>query len=899
MRARLQRRESRFKLSRSPAIARGLWGALGALLFSLLPSIALETEWDRDVARLDAATRALRDGFSERAIDILTRFANDRADSPLREDAHILLARAYLSANDPDGAYETLSLWRRTEADDRPGALFWMAEARRQQASSLARGQRIPSNLALSRQRLEQASALYSRILEGVETSSWRAAAALALVETHAALGRYDQALAVFRAHETAIRADSAFQNQRFPTQLFVAELQIEAGAFEEARQSLETIFREQLTPTHYWEATFLSARISLRNDAPREILRRSESLKQAAIMTGDPEALDRARFIIARAASDLGRAPRGVRELEWVAERSTSPETRRYALQSIVDIYLETQQYDLAQRFLAQFESGHPDPEARVHARLTRSEISIAIEGDEAWSRELPVFREIAGRAASSELASYARLRYAEGLAALGQHAAALTQFQRLVETESSPDLRITAQLQSSERFYQLGRFTEALSAFTTAWEWSRALQAADVDTLHFCAKRLVELHLQLDQRPAALDYVLSLHDTPALSPLIADLSLDIAFWDRDHGDLQAACSLFESLAFPESGEGGDKRACIALAQCHEGQEAWDQAIEVYQRWIRAHASDTDIEAGLAMARFMRSPKAIQELSRFTGRHPNDPRTPQFAFLVASQLYQSGQFTEAAENFESLALSPVYPASSLKLWSRFYAGVARLANEQFDRAMGHFVAVRATTKEGYPENEWASEPVVDAYFAIHDIWERRPIAPGERENAFDTQVQNMNAFLDAFPEHPYRAKAFGQLGSLYLKRWDTFGSNRQWLELAQERFELARNASVQKTDTEHTFAKASVGLGLAFEAQATLEDGTEKTRLLEAALESYKDYFYFEGALASPHWYRVAGEAAARLIEQYRVDDLEKAQRIRETLDNLFSQDPSLTRTP
>lgn len=860
--------------------------SLGMLILGA-PSPAQEPAAER---ALNAAKRALRDGFVDHAAQLLQRFPEQLQESEVFDTAILLLARVYLENDDPQKAIDLLKEWDDRILDRQPGALFWTAEARFAQAEK-PRG--LPSvNRALERQSLRNAADQYQTLLTEFPNAPFRAHAILSRCIALVRLGESAQALTELDRATSDLSLTEDWVPLKERLRLLRAELQIETGQFEDALSAIDELQNQRLDPKRLWEIEFLRARIHSERKDYESVLRQRRKLSQAAIMTGSVEAIDRARFLIADAFFQLGKFNRAVNTLLPIAENATRSQRFELALQRLVEMSLESKRYQPALNYLRKFKSVNPDPIAQLRAELTTAELELLLAPETALDSALARFERIANNS-DPELRGLAETaRYRLGLARRqkGDFDTSLQDFALISEAADDIEIRIHATLRSAEIYNEKGAYQDALRMYQQAWNVVQDKPLRNTEIQTYIAHNKTKAHLNLDARDDAIDFYRSLGADSQTVGIAGDLILIIAQYDIERNAIHDAQTLLSEWIERGSSHPTAERARLALAETYQKSRDWRVAIEIYQSWLQRNGDDPDVECDLAMAKFRADKSNLGALVKFVSKHPKHQFSAYFMLITGLHRYQQGDYEIAFTTLNTLAKSPNFRDSDHIYRALLWAGRAARENGDLATAEGCFQRLCDLPVSALPERLQSQSVFTEAFFELYDLLAMTPTSRENLDALFARKIDIMNRLLTKFPGSRHEPKALAALGKAYLDRAGLSEQPSGWLTQSATNFskilERAENAEID----QDIYAQATMGLARTFEARAEIEsEPNRRLSLLNSALDLYLRFFWDDqpnsGAPENPYWFIETGRAAAYLIETHQLEDLERAQAIRDEL--------------
>jgi tetratricopeptide (TPR) repeat protein len=426
------------------------------------------------------------------------------------------------------------------------------------------------------------------------------------------------------------------------------------------------------------------------------------------------------------------------------------------------------------------------------------------------------------------SESQAIARFKLADGLFALGDHAAAASNYWRVVTNSAAVPVATNGLVDHA--LYQIVRASDALGDLPSA-------------------NRSVELILRLypdsffgDRSVLFLGQAVSRAGRPAEAREVLE-----AFAKRFPGSELAA------------------EAGLAVARTYQREADWARAGAEYDRWLARftnHAArpKAEFERAWTAYRAGNETNALAGFMSLVAQFPNHPLAPWAQHWAADYHYRNEQFDRAEFDYQILFQNTNWPATELSQHARLMAGRAAFSRQDYHAARGYFtnlIADPAASTNLLPE----------AWFELGNTL--MADKPAGTTNALANYLDALVAFTKIpqnFPESRFVPLAWGQAGNCDLqlgvadpKRFD-------------DALEAYRNVLKSERADVATRSMAEVHIAVALEEKAKIAPAPERLGLVNEALARYLSVVTADlrpNETADPFWVKEAALGAARLAEE------------------------------
>lgn len=469
------------------------------------------------------------------------------------------------------------------------------------------------------------------------------------------------------------------------------------------------------------------------------------------------------------------------------------------------------------------------------------------------------------------------------------GNYPAAAADFQAATVLLPRSFDQAVAHFKLGDALYQVNDYANALENYRMVvndfMDVPGVIQKLDEAAL-YQSLRVSEAMTNAAAAEAALDQILKMYPTGDLSD---NAILIFGEDEAASGRPESARGLFRQFIkkFPHSEL--LPQASLALARTYEQQGNWPEAITHYANWLKEF-SDSDLRsrAIYSVARaYYQAGEDTNAQAQFTGfiaNFPTNELAPQAQWWVADYLFRTGNFAGAETNYENIFQNPVWKKSPLIYAAQFMAGRAAMGRNGYPDATRYFSTLISDT----------NCPVdlgVRARFACAAAWMQIPSADTNNPAAnFGTAISFLNQIVQLNPTNDDAARAWGEIGNCNFQTSDFDAAETAYAQVFGTNSPAAAAADVSVRSA------AMVGDGLALEKQADAVADTDRTNLLQAALDMYLEVFDMnvgknlrDGEQADPFWIKKAGLQALPLIETLGGGDPQKfIDQLEELLPNL-----------
>jgi TolA-binding protein len=362
-----------------------------------------------------------------------------------------------------------------------------------------------------------------------------------------------------------------------------------------------------------------------------------------------------------------------------------------------------------------------------------------------------------------------------------------------------------------------------------------------------------------------SALSRILKMYPEGDLSD---NATLHFGEFISDSGRPEAARNLFRQFVtqFPRSEL--LPQAELAVARTYEQEGNWLAAITNYQNWLAAFPAN-DLRAQAMYADALANYQAGNEtnaLAQFTGfiaRFQTNELAPQAQWWVADYFFRANNFASAETNYENIFQNPAWRNSSLIYKAQLMAGRAAMGRNGFPDATRYFSALISDTN-------CPADLGVQARFACAAAWMQIPSTDTNNPVAnYSTAITFLNQILLMNPTNDATARAWGELGKCDFQMNNYDAATNAFAQV------FSPSSSAYNAADVAARSEAQVGYGLVLEKLAESATSTDRTNLIQQALNQYLDVFDTNvgknlrpGESANAFWVKKAGLQALPLIQ-------------------------------
>lgn len=826
---------------------------------------------------LDAAIRAFRDTFYDRAEAQLAEFRQKYPTSPRLAEAILLQAQARLELANYPGAIDLLSAHQGSAGTNADQYLFWLAEAHARKGDWRA------------------ASDAFARLVREFPASSRRLEAAIGEASARAALARTDPAewprlIALLQetngVFQSAVRAqaDSELVAHGW---LWLGEAQFATRDYRAAEATIQPLAKRLLKPKLAWQWQYLLCRIQVADGRPEAALQGTTNLLAMAASAAQANLQAESAAFQAGLFEQLGRIQDATAAYQQNLAEGVPPERQRQALLKISELYLAHDKIPEATQMLEKFLAQYPEAAAADLALLTLGELRlrqyeaapgtkqvlIAATNASDVTNSLRLAREsldaLTKKFPQSPLLGKAHLGLGGCYWWEGRMPEAEAAFQAAVERlPLSPDQAMAYSRLADARFHQTN-YAGAVQTYQAIIEKFAEVPEVRTNLFERVLDQTVRAGLAAGDLAAATN---ALHKALAWYPDRPDTGRALLLTGQEisrRGDPAAARRIFLEFTnnVPHTPLLADLQ--LAVAGTYEQEKKWQEAIAQYDIWLstfKDHAARPRAEYARAWNFFQAGGEtnALTSFTNFIAQFPTNEFAPLAQWWVADYYYRAGDPVEAERNYKLLFLNTNWPPSELTYEAQLMAGRAAVIRQGWGEARGYFTSLYNNTNG--PSLDLRFQALFELGLAL-----MRTVAPSETNRLANCEeaTRAFGRICDEYPTNRLAVRAWIERANCYL----------QWA-LARQQYDSltnALNAYQQVVGSPQADvparSQAKVGQAIVLGKWAEQKAGEERAALLKPALSNCLDVVYGtvlrDGSeRLDPFWTKEAGIEAFNLAE-------------------------------
>jgi TolA-binding protein len=822
------------------------WILILTVLLATGPRLTAAPGADR---AFEAAYKAFRDGFYDRAEAGFGDFRQKFPDSPRLSEAILLQAEARLELSNYAGAITLLSAHQKDAGTNADQYAFWFAEAQLRKGDYRAASEgfaKLVKDFPTSSRALEagmgEASAL--AVLARNQPSEWRRVVEL-----------LQQTNGVFQcAARTNAGNDHVVQGY-----LLLSEAQLATKDYHGAEETLQPLAKRLLGPKLAWQWQYLLLRIQLADGRTNAALQSTTNLLATAAAGGQTNLMAESAAVQADLFERQGRINDAIAAYQRNLAEGIPAERQRQALLKITELSLAQNDILQAARTLEKFLSQYPGAAYADLALLTLGELRLRLYEADAGTNRVAI--------ASTNAA-----------AAANNLQLALTSFSMLVTNHPQSSLYGKAQLDLGWCYWRLGKLPEGQAAFQAAVE--RLPFSKDLATAYL---RLADLQFQQTNYASAIKNYEAIIEKFATLPEVRTNLFERALYQTVRagvfgGDLATATNTLQKMLAWYSNRMDTARAVLltgqeisyrgdsarartmfldfaqatpnapllpeielAVAATYEQEKKWTEAMAQYSRWLATcpdHELKPRAEYYLAWDTSQAGQKtnALAAMVKFVAQYPTNEFAPLAQWWVANYYYNAGEMTEAERNYKRIFQNTNWPPSELTYRAQLMAGRAAVARQGWKDVHDYFLGVFNNT------NGPTTDLRVQALFEYGQSlmqW----TSPTETNKLANCELATLvfSRICDEYPTNQLAARAWLEKANC----------NLQWA-LARQQYDSLTNALLayqRVIDSPHADAalrsQAKLGQAITLGKWADQKTGEVRTALLKQGLSNCLDVVY------------------------------------------------------
>jgi TolA-binding protein len=666
---------------------------------------------------------------------------------------------------------------------------------------------------------------------------------------------------------------------------LLLADALLENGEPGGAEAAVRELNARELSPEFRWRAEYLLCRIRLTQKRAVEALNLTTNLLALAASTGQRQFVAESHAVRGAVLERTGDYPEAISAYERNVTEATPPEYRRQALLRIIELTLGQNKLGEATEKLNTFFSQYTQDAASEVALLTLGELNLrrhlaSLPQSLTNTTPAPIsflqaalgqFDRLITNHPASPFLGKAYLSRGWALWFDGRMPEAQLAFQAATNKLRHSEEKAVAQFKIADIQFQHRDFTNALVNYRSVATHYKDVPSVADELVSQALYQMARASLEVGNLPAAEAAMKELVQTYRESPF-ADRGLLLLGQSFSEARRSAeARELFARFLkqYPESPLRPEVE--LAIARSYFREQKWEPALEQYEAWLRRFGTNelrARAEFSYACASYQagRLTNALNLFTNFLARFPDDTNAPGAKYWVGTFYFEQKDYVSAEFHFQDLFQRTNWAGSRLSFDARLMAARAAAARQDYKSAYEYCLKLVDHTN---PPPDLA----VQAFFAAGDVLIQQASDPARPLEKYEEAIIAFKKIIQLYPASASATLAWGRIGDC----------NRQLASEDPKYYEEATNAYLKvvvSPDADVSArSQAKVGIAQILERLA----GNVDTALWKGAFEYYYSVInprdLREGEKIDPHWFKIAGLAAARLAEEHQ--EWETASRI------------------
>ena len=722
----------------------------------------------------NAALSAFSDANYERAEREFGQYAVDFPASPRIPEAILYQAQARLKLTNYAGALQLLSTNLTGVGAWTDQCLFWMGETYLKQTN-------LPAALAA-----------FGRVVKEFPSSPRWVEAGIEEARTLFLQGDVKAVVSLLQAtngfFQVSLKGGAA-NEQIFRGLLLLSEAQLIEKNYSAAETALQPLAKLSLAPAIAWQRQYLLCRIYFERGQSAEALLASSNLLSLAASTGQRDLEAESSSFRGMVLEKLGRLDEAILAYTNNLAAGLTPERQQRALSKVTEIFLLQQKPAEAATLLEQFLVLHPDTPPADLAYLNLGELRLR---DYAQKKEAhpeatgslatnlisahSAFDNLLKRFPQSEWRGKAHLNLGWCFWFEENLAAAKMEFQAAAAALPASYEKAVALFKQADAQFRLNDFAGATTNYNLLLRQFATLEEVKTNLVEPAYYQCVRAALAAGDLPSA---------TNAMAKIVSDFP---------NGFYTGRAVLLAGQQLSRLSNPGEAREILtnfvhqvpqtpllpevqlAIARTYEQQNAWTNAIEQYDGWLKAFTN----HPGRAYAEYHRADgykesnnkeMAVSGFTNFIAHFPTNEFTPVAQWWVADYYYNSGQLKEAESNYQ--LLFQLWPNTDMAYQAQMMAGRVAVARQGLKDACSYFTNL-------YKEASCPASLKVEAMFGYGSaLMSMDSTDPNHLAN-YETALGVFSSIADLNPTNRYGMLAWGEKANclmqyaLYTHQYET-----------------------------------------------------------------------------------------------------------------------------
>lgn len=822
---------------------------------------------DRSLAEetvYNAALRAFKDGFYERADSELAEFVKEFPNSKSKPEAILIRAQAIFKLGRYNEAINLIEQNTANAAGFIDNYHYWMGEIHFQAGDY---------NAALKD---------YEKLISDFPDSLLIPQAALGRAMTYYKTGRSQTTIDLLLDPEGAFqKAAQAQPNNEYVIRgyLLLAESLLEQNQLAKAKDTLSLLVNRNLPPELDWRRQYLLVRTCLADNQLDAAVNNASNLVQIVKDKGLTNRSADTYNILGQALTESDQLQDALDAHKNNLAEGVPTEAQRQALLHIIDLTIRLNDIPSAIQWLNRFSEQNASSKISDLVTLTLAELKLkqyhGIKPDSPENRQTrdTLLQECTQNAdtlintfTNSPFLGKAFLTKGWALWESSRFTECIPVFTAAAQRLNNIEDKATAYIKCADAQFKTGDFTSALDNYINASSNTDSLPTALAEQALLGTVLAAEKTGRTDPAQNALDQIMSkFNETDTAEKALFFVGRLLS----RHGNTDGARDKFNTLLdkYPDSSLIQETE--FAIAESYRRDRNWDKAIEIYDNWINRFTNSpalpkTEFKRAWTYYQAGHETNALDLFTNFVQQFQTNELAPQAQYWIGDFYFRHDDYVNSEKTYQILFQN--WPGSKIAYEARLAAGRSAFNRRVLRDATNYF-----TTLIDILIDDTNSPPdlLAETYFAFGDALIELPSA--ESTNQLNRFSQAINA-LTKIPDSSSLAPA-------------------AWGRIAQCHFQLAaQNPSHYKTAEEYynkilqypdpnpeILCLAEIGLGALYKTQANNAAGKERTALLDTALQHYQNVVYAKNMESiPPYWLARACEEAIDLLKtQKKFDQL------------------------
>jgi TolA-binding protein len=713
------------------------------------------------------------------------------------------------------------------------------------------------------------AAAAFARLTKEFPDSPRRLEAAIGEATAHAKLRAWS------RITELIQQPNGAFQQAARQSRtneliargyLLLGEAQLEQKDYSGANATLQPLMAQKGRPEISWRSAYLQCRLQLAEGQVTNALLSMTNLIELAQLTGDAELQSETTVLHANILENLERLDDAIVVYQKNLTPAAPVNQQSYAILKITELKLQQNKSAEAALLLEQYLEQQPAPAAADQALLALGELQLAQYASAGTNGAPGLLRQALDRFgtllnvySNSPLAGKALLNRGWCLWMDNRFGESKLAFQLAAERLPFSRDQAVARFKWADSLFMLKDYAAAITNYNFIVDQYASAPEAREQLLEPALYQTVRAALNITNLPAATEAMLKIWAWYPNGSAGDHCLLLVGQELAQSQDTDRARKLYLDYEQLSTRRELLPELHLAIARTYEQDTNWIAAITNYEAWISTFTNRPDL---LPQAEFYRAratsaagqnTNALTLFTNFVARFPTNELAPRAQWWIGDYYLGQRNYQEAERNYQ-LVWKLNLPRSELMYHAQRMAGLAATFYFNYKDAINYFTNLATKPECPLPIR-------IQAAFAAGEAYIARTDAGGQgRAHDLDDAI-GWFAFVYRYPTNSQAIRALGRIGDCQkeLEHYDT-SSN------AYQQVITSSNSTIELR------SQAKIGLGLLAEKQAALSNGPDQTNLLLVARGHYQDVFYEnnlrDGERSDPYSVKDAGLKAGRLFE-------------------------------